>query len=89
MIDHVLLNGEVWATQATPTAIPPMWNTRGFIWAGLAVSGFALQCMKEEEITSMDACRKGGDGTIAYDGSVDKRDQLIEEHMLTSIRFIR
>ncbi len=87
MVDFVLQNGSVWATKAVPTAAPPSWNRRGFVWSRLSVADFAMKCMLEEQSVEASFCKQNGQGHMVYTGIVDARDQAIVSKALSSFRF--
>ncbi len=87
--DFYLLNDEDWATKIVPEADILEWSEDGFLWSRASVDDYEVFCFDNEERIKRDLCDPKNQGhKVKHEGSVNRKERIIQIEILESFSFI-
>jgi len=87
-LDHILKNGEVWASFINPAQSQENWRDWGFIWAAQKVSDPSFGCVRQGVEISVEECDPFFGDQFTRSGIIDNEFNEIKMRMLQSFKFI-
>ena len=88
-VDFYLSDDEDWATMIIPERDPQGWNEYGFLWSRASVDNYRVFCFDNKEEINRDLCEPSLGHEVVHEGSVDKKERVIQKEILESFSFIR
>ena len=87
--DHLLENGDRWASYFNFEEVPSSWDPAGFMWAGTEVENLKVECRRDGEVVpEEEQCdAMGGDDRIVRNGDVEVEERETLEKVLSTFEF--